>query len=110
MPCHWAVLEAAWVHNFHCKQSSELLKAIQLPKKLGIVHQPAHTGGRTKEEIGNGLADVAAEAQHDCHMNHQAYKQCNGPTWCCPLLKIQLTVPAEEADSWKEKEMKWKRK
>ena len=42
--------------------NTELLKTLQLLKKLAIVHQQADTGERKKEEIGNDLADVAAKA------------------------------------------------
>lgn len=42
--------------------STELLKTIQLPKIIAVIHQPADPGEKTKEEIGNDLADVAAKA------------------------------------------------
>lgn len=42
-------------------QIMELLKTMQLPEKIAIIHQPAHTH-RTKEEIRNSLAGIAAKA------------------------------------------------
>ncbi|KAK4824629.1 hypothetical protein QYF61_016935 [Mycteria americana] len=83
-------------------QITELLKAMQLPEKLAIIHQPAHTSGRTKEEIRNSLRDIAAKATA-----RQPYKPpgLQAVQWSDLVLlapeKICLTVPAEEIDSCK---------
>lgn len=67
-------------------QVTELLKAIQLPEKLAIIHRPVHAGRRTKAEIRNSLTDIATKATAQ-----QLYEppdlQSKGQTWCCPLLK-----------------------
>ena len=36
---------------------------LQVPTShLAVIHQPAHTSGRTKEEVRNSLTNIAAEA------------------------------------------------
>ena len=87
------------------RESTEPLKSRQLPQKLAVIHQPANTGERTKEEMGKDLADVAAKATP-----RQPYKtpglqavQRSDLVLSAPE-KIYLTVPAEEIDSWKRYE------
>lgn len=42
-------------------QVTEPLKAIQLPEKLDIIHQPAQTSSRRKGEIRNSQTDITTK-------------------------------------------------
>lgn len=70
------------------KQISDLLENIQKPAEVAIMHYRAHQGGKTKLDLGNHLADKAAE--------EAAEKGTLENISLIPLLEIPLPVEKSE--------------
>ncbi|KAF1550941.1 UNVERIFIED_CONTAM: hypothetical protein FQV16_0000825, partial [Eudyptes robustus] len=48
-------------HIKHSEEILKLLKAVQLPEKVAIMHCRAHQKGTTTQELGNAMADQEAK-------------------------------------------------
>lgn len=87
---------------------TELLKAVQIQRNLlsSIIHQPAHSSRRTKEETRNSLTGTAAKATAWQPYEPLGFQTAQRSGLVVPApAKMCLAVQAEEIDSRKRYEV-----
>ncbi len=92
----------------HAELLTDLLNAVQLPKKLAICKCAAHTSGKDDVSLGNDLADKTAKAAATGEISimsveNNTLEQTDTNLTETVLKDMQQQSPTSERDSWLKK-------
>ncbi|CAJ0925633.1 unnamed protein product [Ranitomeya imitator] len=91
----------------HHKAIQELMESLLMPERVAVVKVKAHTGGTSKEAVGNRLADVTAKEAAllplDAETSHlysllDSEAEEKKQSWKKMLSTLQRQAPKEETD------------
>ena len=93
------------------KEIQDLTEAIQLPRKIAMMHCPAYTKGKTEISQGNELANAAAKAAalepwKECVAAIPAQNQNKWPDLTDPKAMYEKDCSVEERKQWEKWEAK----